>query len=108
MEGGPHLPLTHPMRVKSRERKLWAHELSWAIQEQIITSQAHLKLSCPCKLCDNGYQQEKYVETVLSHLDAKNYGRDPKNYGSSKVSLLQNYDPEHSIRFFPLSVVSPL
>ncbi|KAG0574991.1 hypothetical protein KC19_VG308700 [Ceratodon purpureus] len=46
------LPLSDPRRVKAREKKLWARELSWAIREQIRTSQPYLKLSCPCRLCD--------------------------------------------------------
>ena len=87
MEDEHRLPLNHPTRIAVREKKLWTRELSWAIREQHRTSQTHLKMSCPCKLCDKGYRQEKYVETVLHHVDAqKMFGRDPKHYGSSKVS----------------------
>ncbi|KAG0596084.1 hypothetical protein M758_UG222800 [Ceratodon purpureus] len=92
MEDEHRLPLNHPTRIAVREKKLWTRELSWAIREQHRTSQTHLKMSCPCKLCDKGYRQEKYVETVLHHLDAqKMFGRDPKHYGSSK-----GYDPDES------------
>ena len=89
MDRPPRPPVTDPMRKKNRERKLWNRELSWAIQEQLRTSQPHLKISCPCRLCNRGFRQEKYVGTVLEHLNAERmYGRDPRNYGSSKVNSL--------------------
>ena len=82
------LPLSDPTRIKARERKLWHRELSAAIQEQLRSGAPVLKMSCPCKLCNRGWGQEKYVRTVIQHLDAsKMYGRDPSNYGSTKVCI---------------------
>ncbi|KAG0504661.1 hypothetical protein M758_N027800 [Ceratodon purpureus] len=52
-------------------------------------------MTCPCKLCDRGYRQEKYVDTVLHHLDPqKMFGRDPKHYGSSMGYDLDESDEE--------------
>ncbi|KAG0571730.1 hypothetical protein KC19_VG037800 [Ceratodon purpureus] len=82
MEPPWRLPVTDPRRIKARERKLWVRELLWAIQEQLQTSQPHLKISCLCRLCDRGYRQEKYLDTFLQHLHpVEGYGRDEKNYG---------------------------
>ena len=86
MDGNRRLPVTDPIRIKAQEKKLWAREVAWAIQEQRRTQQKELRMSCPCRLCDRGYRKELYVETVLQHLDErKMYGRDPRHYGRTQV-----------------------
>lgn len=105
MDQQQRLPITDERRIKRGERKLWARELSWAIREQMRTNQPHLRVLCSCRLCDRGYQKEMFVSTVLQHLDPrKGYGRDPKNYGKSKVSSKSNY----SIHFNSPSLFSSI
>lgn len=83
-------PLLHPSRIRAHEKKLWARELSWAIHEQIQGMKPELKMVCLCKLCDKGSRKRFYVSTVLNHFE-KEYGRDPKHYGSSMVSALHPF-----------------
>ncbi|KAG0596161.1 hypothetical protein M758_UG229900 [Ceratodon purpureus] len=68
------------------------------------TSQPHLKILCPCRLCDRGLRKEKHVTTVLQHLHPeKGYGRDPKNFGKSKGYDCDESDTEweeHIIRTY--------
>ncbi|KAG0596933.1 hypothetical protein M758_UG297000 [Ceratodon purpureus] len=89
MEQPRRLPISDPRRVKARERK---REISFAIREQLRTSQPYLKLSCPCRLCEGGFRKDKFASTVYEHLDSeKMYERDPKHYGKSK-----GYDTDDS------------
>ncbi|KAG0593612.1 hypothetical protein M758_UG003500, partial [Ceratodon purpureus] len=95
MENPLRLPLTDPTLFAARERKLWFREVSYAIQEQQRRSQPHLKISCPCRLCNCGWRQEKFVDNVLHHLDSgKMYGRHPTRYASSKGYIRDDSDVE--------------
>ncbi|KAG0574554.1 hypothetical protein KC19_VG271000 [Ceratodon purpureus] len=93
MDLPPRVPLTDPRRIAAREQKLWSRESSYAIQEQQRQSEPHLKISCPSRLCNCGWRQEKFVDTVLHHLGAeKMYGRNPTRYGSSKGYIPDDSD----------------